>query len=724
MVLEKKEFFRRYCLLMSEYVQSIDEAHLFAIEQLGHEMVQSDIPAEYVGEMHDAAIGEWLASDEISTEIIRASSLPLIHLLKAYEMTFRAGQSLKKSEAMHREIMFSAFDAIIVANMAGKIVEVNPAAASIFGYSMEMFKQLEISALIPEHLRQKYENGFHNYVETGECKIVGTCFETEALHQDGHIFPIELYMNELNNDLGKVVATIRDVSERRQAEDTMRKLSAAIERSGESILITDRKGVIEYVNPAFTDLTGYSYEEVIGQTPKILQSAYQEQEIYEDMRKAIISGKVWHGKVIDRRKDGSSYPSMLTVSPIFDDSGDTKRYAHIIGIQSDLSELDNMERCFYQAQKMEAIGTMVGGIAHNFNNVLAGMTGNLYLAKQQARAMPDVAQRLANIEELSEYAAEMIQQLLSFARKGMVSMKEMPLTPFIKETLKLLAASVPENITVRQDICTDTLQIKGDGTLLHQVLANLLSNARDAVEDVDDPHITVRLDSFDADDAFIETHPYFKNGKYARMSVSDNGYGVPETKLEHLFEPFFTTKEESKGTGLGLAMVYGALKTHHGFVEVESIEGEGSTFHIYIPLLESKVIPAEPAQTQEACEGQGEVILLADDEPMVRDVMAEILESMGYRVLLAADGLETIEVFKTNQQDIDLALLDMVMPHCGGMQLAMSIREMNPDLPVIFLTGYDEKYVLNGAEPMSNSAILTKPANFDALSHKIQQLIN
>jgi len=721
MVLEKREFFRRYCLLMSEYAQSFDESQLLAIEQLGHEMVQSDIPAEDIVTMHHLAVGELMDSEEFSAERVRAASLPLIRLLKAYGMVLRAEQALKKSEAMHREIMLSVFDAIIVADMAGKIVEVNRAAASIFGYSVEMFKQLKISTLIPEHLRQQHENGFRNYIEAGESKIIGIYFKTEALHQDGHIFPIELCMNELNNDQCKVVATIRDISERRQAEETSRKLSSAIEQAGESILITDRKGIIEYVNPAFTRITGYSAAEAIGKTPRILKSGNQDQAFYEDMWKTITSGKVWHDKVIDRRKDSSFYPAMLTISPIFDESGDA---THFTGVQSDLSAFEDMEHRFHQAQKMEAIGTMVGGVAHNFNNMLAGMTGNLYLAKQQVRDKPDVLQKLSNVEELSGHAAEMIQQLLMFARKGVVSMKEMPLAPFIKETLKLLAASVPENITVHQDICTDTLQIKGDGTLLHQVLANLLSNARDAIEDVDEPHITVRLDSFDADDAFIETHPYFKNGKYARMSVSDNGYGVPEAKLEHLFEPFFTTKEQGKGTGLGLAMVYGALKTHHGFVEVESFEGEGSTFSIYIPLLESKAVPAEPAQQQLACEGQGELILLADDEPIIRDVMAEILESMGYRVLLAADGLEAIEVFKTNQQDIDLALLDMVMPHCGGMTLAMSIREMNPDLPVVFLTGYDEEYILNGAEPMSNSAILTKPANFDALSHKIRQLIN
>jgi len=171
-------------------------------------------------------------------------------------------------------------------------------------------------------------------------------------------------------------------------------------------------------------------------------------------------------------------------------------------------------------------------------------------------------------------------------------------------------------------------------------------------------------------------------------------------------------------------MVYGALKTHHGYVEVDSVEGEGSTFHLYIPLLEPKAIPAEPAQQEEAIEGQGEMILLADDEPMIRNVMAEVLKSLEYRVLLAEDGLEAIEVFKTNQQEIALALLDVVMPHCGGMPLATTIREMNPDLPVIFLTGYDQEQVLNGAEPMPNSEVLTKPVNFDCLSQQIRNMLD
>ncbi len=358
------------------------------------------------------------------------------------------------------------------------------------------------------------------------------------------------------------------------------------------------------------------------------------------------------------------------------------------------------------------------------NNMLAGMTGNLYLAKKRAGENADVAQKLANVEELSRHAAEMIRQLLAFARKGMVSMKEMPLTPFISETLKLLSASVPENIAVHQDICSDDLLIKGDGAQLHQLLANLLNNARDAVEGVEEPCIAIRLELFEPDDAFIEDHPCFEIGAYAHLSIADNGCGIPEHQLEHLFEPFFTTKEAGKGTGLGLSMVYGAVKTHHGFVDVDSIEGKESTFHIYIPLLEQEDGVACSGRATNAAEGQGELLLLADDEQMVREVMAEVLESFGYEVLLAEDGKEAIEVFQAHQDKIALALLDVVMPHLGGMQLAGRIRIIKPELPVIFLTGYDKEHVLNGDERIQNSEILTKPVNFDDLSHSIRQLLD
>jgi len=509
--------------------------------------------------------------------------------------------------------------------------------------------------------------------------------------------------------------------ERKQAEETVRKLSSAIEQAGESVIITDRLGIIEYANPAFTRVTGYSAEEAIGQTPRLLKSGNQDAAFYKAMWKTITDGDIWHGRVVDKRKDGSFFPAMLIISPIFNQAGDV---VYFVGTHSDLSEVEDMEQRFHQAQKMEAIGTMVGGIAHNFNNMLAGMTGNLYLAKKRVGENPQVVQKLVQVEELSHHAADMIQQLLTFARKGVVKMKEMPLTPFISETLKLLRASVPENIALHQDVCAENLVVTGDGTQLHQVLANLISNARDALEGQDEPCITISLDSFQVDDAFIEDHPDFKTGAYAHLSVADNGSGIPEHQLEHLFEPFFTTKEQGEGTGLGLAMVYGAIKSHQGFVYVESIEGEGSSFHIYIPLLEKDEVAADFAPKLESVKGQGELILLADDEQGVREVMTEVLESFGYSVLAAEDGLKAIELFQAQQDKVAIALLDMVMPHLSGMHLASKIREINPDLPVIFLTGYDQSQLLKSTKAIGNSDIFTKPVNFDVLSHSIRQLLD
>jgi len=346
-------------------------------------------------------------------------------------------------------------------------------------------------------------------------------------------------------------------------------------------LIADREGIIEYVNPAFSKLTGYSAGEAIGKKPNIISSARQSTSFYEKMWQTILSGHVWQGKLNDRKKDGSLYPTMLTVSPIKSKSGEI---THFVGIQQDLSEYEALENRFYQAQKMEAIGTLVGGIAHEFNNSLAAMTGNLYLAKKQTADMPDVIKRLNTIETLSFRSAELITNMLSFARRGIVQKTAINLPSFINEIINMHRISMPENIVLNLDIETAPMMIRWDANLLQQVVMNLLNNARDTLTGNENPLITISLRRFVADQAFHDKHPDIDTEQFARLAITDNGAGIKAEHLAHIFEPFYTTKEVGKGTGLGLSMVTGAIQTHHAHIEVESEEGEGSCFSIYFPL--------------------------------------------------------------------------------------------------------------------------------------------
>jgi len=514
-----------------------------------------------------------------------------------------------------------------------------------------------------------------------------------------------------------------DVTEQKQTKELLRKLSSATEQAGESIVITDRFGVIEYVNPAFTRITGYSEEDAIGMQAKRL--SYDEQggaANYQSMRTCILAGDVWRGEVNSRKKDGSLYPALLTVSPIVDASG---RTSHFVGLEFDLSELKSLEKQFIQAQKMEAIGTLVGGIAHDFNNLLAGIMGNIHLLKEDAKALPGAVRRLEMMEQSSQRAADMIGQLLVFSRRGFATKKTIFLSSFIKETMKLLHVSVPESIVFKQQICSEDLAVHADSAQLHQILMNLVNNARDALEGVNEPCITVMLESFQTDDAFLETHAYFNAGRYAHLSVSDNGCGMSESRKQHIFEPFFTTKEIGKGTGLGLPMVVGAIKTHHGFIEVDSIPGDGSTFHVYLPLLKQSFPVAETsAPTLAQTRGKGELILFADDEEMLCEVHAEILISMGYRVVVANDGSQALDVFKKNKADISLVILDVVMPRMTGVDVAERVREMQSNVPIIFVTGYDKINVLNDSIHISNSEMLVKPVYFHELALHMRNMLD
>ncbi|ATX80547.1 PAS domain S-box-containing protein [Mariprofundus aestuarium] len=628
-------------------------------------------------------------------------------------------EQLQENEAKLRGLYELSPLGIALTDMKGCYLEFNQAFQDICGYCHEELQTLDYWTLTPKKYAEDEARQLESLQQTGRYGP----YEKEYLRKDGSLIPIRLNGLLIKDHEGRdcIWSIVEDITERKLADERLRKLSQAVEQAGESVIITDKHGTIEYVNSSFTRITGYLPKDVLGNNPRVLKSGNQNPEFYKLLWNTISSGNIWHSAIIDRRKDGSQYPALMTISPILNEG---EEITHYVGIQQDMTNHEALEEKFRQAQKMEALGTLVGGIAHDFNNMLAGMTGNLYLAKKKVADSPDVIEKLENVEALSFRAAEMIKQLLVFARKGNVKMTPFGLTSFLKQASKLSEASIPESINIHFDYCHEELVIKGDGTQLQQALMNLLNNSRDALEDVQNPTITVTLEEFEADESFINKHPDTCGSLFAHLTVRDNGSGISDTEKEHIFEPFYTSKEVGSGTGLGLPMVYGAIQSHGGILEVESGVGSGTSIHIYLPLLEEHKIEVISEEYTEVVPGSGELILIVDDNADIRKTSKEVLEKLGYQVMEASDGLEAIEQFTTNQDSISLIIMDVVMPNLGGVKASERIKKLRPDVKVIFATGYDKDETLKDEMPVDKHMILSKPYNIVKLSQLIREQFN
>ncbi len=400
------------------------------------------------------------------------------------------------------------------------------------------------------------------------------------------------------------------------------------------------------------------------------------------------------------------------------------------GIRETQKELRQLETYMQEHQKMEAIGTLVGGIAHDFNNTLAAIQGNLYLAERHVKegsfkVGSRVDEKLQSIKELSHHSAEIVRQLMTFARKDIVRMKTISLNEFMREIETLIPSIIPENIRFNLKQSSDELWINADSTQLHQIMLNLLSNARDAVEDVGTPKIEVQVTQHESNSILYREMPGSPEGMLVHIVVRDNGCGIPHENMEHIFEPFYTTKDVNKGTGLGLSMVYGSMQSHQGVVEIESEAGKGTSVHLYFPLVKHREEKADKKHArQKADKSEAMTILLVDDDVNLRTVCQEVLKSMGHKVLIARDGGSALECFNQHREEIELVITDIVMPVMGGFELAAQLRQFNENLPFIFMTGYDPKHTDIPEELLRNSTMLHKPFYMSALEKALLQMQN
>jgi len=395
-----------------------------------------------------------------------------------------------------------------------------------------------------------------------------------------------------------------------------------------------------------------------------------------------------------------------------------------IGVAVDMTEYRKLEANYLQAQKMESLGTLVGGVAHNFNNMLAGMVGHIYLARKSVQNPQVLENHLAKLLDISDRASGMIKQLLAYAHKGMDLLEYLDMSMLIQDAFDMIRPSIPANIRFTFDVQKQGVQVHGNASALQQVFVNMVVNARDALaEKQSDKQIAVRLKCVSIDAQMRKNHPAITGEEAACLTIKDNGQGMSDTVLEHIFEPFYTTKDVDKGTGLGLSMSVGTVESYGGWIDVDSTPGEGTEFSIYLPVQKPTTTTQAVSQELPAASGYGQGILLVEDEPLLIDVGKSILESLGYRVLTADHGRTALDVFFHHRTDIQLVMTDVIMPEMGGVELYRELQRIAPDVPVIFVSGYSDDELALSHQRVDGAAILHKPYSIYQVSELLSAML-
>ncbi len=474
-----------------------------------------------------------------------------------------------------------------------------------------------------------------------------------------------------------VIVVSRDVTDRKEAEIERDRLAAAIEQSGEGVLITKKDGSIIFANPTFQKMTGYSRDELLLQNPRMFKSGEHSAQFYFDLYATLDQGRTWTGRIVNRRKDGTLVHLDTTITPVRDDSGQVTNF---IAIQRDITPVVAMEKHLRFSQKMDAIGRLAGGIAHDFNNILGVIMGFADISRFLVPPEGELRQNLEEIIIAGERGQHLIKQILTFSRKSELKRVPVDLKTIIAETAGLLKATVPKMISLQIEVRFEHAFILGDPTQMHQVLMNLVTNAVLAIGGKSG-EIRVSLSK-----APPPKESEMPGEQVFCLTVNDTGVGMDPATLEKIFEPYFSTRPFGEGTGLGLALVHGIVRENGGVVEAESELGKGSTFRIYLPIHDFSDSPVDVRN--ESPVGKRGRILLVEDEAQMVEVGKKALALLGFEVMGCTDGVTALEIFLASPLDFDVVMTDLNMPGLGGLAVVKEIRKVRPEIPVILCSGF------------------------------------
>jgi PAS domain S-box-containing protein len=593
-------------------------------------------------------------------------------------------------------------DAVAAVNRQGVIIQVNSQMEGLFGYTHEELIGQKIEILVPERQRPQHDHHREQFHAKPKIRRMGSGLDLYGRRRDGSEFPVEISLSPVSTSDGMIVlSAIRDISDRKRIEEELRRaheeldrrksrelrdsqnrLALIVDSSQDAIIGKNLDGIVTHWNKGAEHIYGYSAQEMIGRPIAMLAPKDRPDEIPNILQKIRAGEPVEYFESVRLTKDGQSLHVSISVSPIHDADG------KVIGastIARNITAQKKTEDQLRQSQKMEAVGRLAGGVAHDFNNLLGIVTACTELLRSHVDA--DSLEYVDNIREAAKRGASLTRQLLSFSRRQPVRAQLLDVNERLKEVSKLLRPLMGDDVEIVLLPKTETAIVEADAGQIDQIVVNLAVNSRDAM-----PHggkLILETAVYDFHESFAGEHPSLRPGRYVMLAVSDNGIGMDEATRSRAFEPFFTTKDIGKGSGLGLATVYGIVKQSGGHVWVYSEPGRGTTFKIYLPSADHK-LDATPEAAVETLPArrEGVTILLAEDDLVLRRLTRKMLEEHGYRVLEAEDGKAALEVLGSSTVQVDLTLTDVAMKGMSGPELVLRLIDSHPGMKVVYMSGY------------------------------------
>jgi PAS domain S-box-containing protein len=630
--------------------------------------------------------------------------------------------ALRKSEEKYKSLANNLNVGVYrnIVGPEGKFIEANPAIVTMFGFdSREEFLRIEV--------RDLYKNPYDRKTFTAKLAKAGSVRNEELKLQkkDGTLFIGSVSAVAVEDEKGNIKyfdGIIEDITEKKQAETTLReseeKYRTVLEANPDPVVVYDMEGKVIYFNPAFTDVFGWPLEERIGEKMDafVPQDAWPETNM---MIAKVQAGRRFSGiETFRYNQKGDIIPVSVSGAIYKDQDGNPR--GSIINLR-DISNQKKMEAQLQQSQKMEAIGTLAGGIAHDFNNILAGIFGYTQLLQMKMKKDSDHFRYLDSILKAGNRAKDLVEQILTVSRRSVNELNPMEIQLVVKEALKLLESTVPSTITIHQKIQNDCGMVMADYTQIHQIIMNLCTNAYHAMEE-SGGDLTVNLKEVELADENLKGQST-NSAKYIELTVSDTGTGIDPSIKDRIFDPYFTTKEEGKGTGLGLAVIHGIVKSNGGHIRVDSVPGHGTNLRVYLPVMEA-VQEEVNSEGQPSINKGNERILLVDDQKDVIDIEQQLLEALGYKVTAKVSSIDALDTFCAHPDSFDLVITDMTMPNMTGDKLAGELNKIRSDIPVILCTGFSEKISEKEALTSRVKGFIMKPLVLDELAAIIRKVLD